>query len=150
MLRKCCFHRFNFVRCYISQTSQNAHLSIKTLNDYGHYDRAFAHFDRLVEERNVNIISLLNILETCTKSSNIDRARQIERLINQSNQFKDNIRLQTSLINFYMRTQNIDQGQLKRRTSDSTTVLVFSWTNFQTHSSFIPMRCDRLQCDDRS
>ena len=126
MLRKSCADRFNLVRRYLSQTSKNVNLSIKTLNDSGHYDRAFEQFDRLVEESNVNIISLLNILETCTKSSNIDRARQIERLINQSKPFKDNIRLQTSLINFYMKTQKIEQGQLERRTSALTTFLGFS------------------------
>lgn len=99
----------------LSQTAKKArNFSIKTLNDYGQYGRAFEQFNLLVKEKNVNVISLLNILETCTKSLNIDRARQIERLINQSKQFKDNIRLQTSLINFYMKSQQIDQGQIEK------------------------------------
>ncbi len=85
---------------------------IKTLNNRGDYQRAFQLFDTLVKQNNVSIISLLTILDTCTRSSQIERARQIEIFINQSIKWKDHIRLQTSLINMYMKFQMIDQGKI--------------------------------------
>jgi pentatricopeptide repeat protein len=83
---------------------------IKTLNNHGKYDRAFQLFDMLIKQNNVTIKSLLTILDTCTRSGQIERARQIEIFINQSNKWKGNLRLQTSLINMYMKCQMIEQG----------------------------------------
>ena len=91
--------------------STSPSLSIKALNDYGQYDRAFHLFDQQVKQEKINIISLLNIVDTCTRSENLQRAHQIEQLINQSRQWKDNIRLQTSLINMYMKCHKIDRGK---------------------------------------
>ena len=84
---------------------------IKTLNNRGDYERAFQLFDRLVEQNNTTIISLLTIINTCTRSGQIERGRQVEILINQSIKWKDHIRLQTSLINMYMKCQMVDQGK---------------------------------------
>lgn len=93
-----------------STSPESTNQLIKTLTKHGNYDRAFQLFDRLVEQNNVSIISLLNILETCTRSSQIERTNEIEQFINQSQQWKNNIRLQTSLINMHMKCQRIDQG----------------------------------------
>jgi pentatricopeptide repeat protein len=87
---------------------------IKTLNNRGDYERAFHLFDLLVKQNNVSIISLLTILDTCTRSGQIERAHQIELFINQSKKWKDHIRLQTALINMYMKSQMIDQGKISK------------------------------------
>lgn len=83
---------------------------IKTLNNRGDYERAFQLFDTLIKQNNVSIKSLLTILDTCSRSGQIERGRQIELLINQSIKWKNHIRLQTSLINMYMKCQMIEQG----------------------------------------
>jgi pentatricopeptide repeat protein len=88
---------------------------IKTLTHRGDYERAFQLFDTLVKQNNLSIISLLTILDTCTRSGYLEYGHQIERLINQSIQWKDHIRLQTSLINMYMTCQKIDQGKIDHR-----------------------------------
>lgn len=84
---------------------------LKSLNNRGDYEGAFQLFDRLIKQNNVSIISLVNILDTCTRSGQIERARQIEIFINESNQWKYHIPLQTSLINMYMKCQMIEQGK---------------------------------------
>jgi len=94
-----------------STSPESTNQLIKTLNNCGDYERAFQLFDILIKQNNVSIISLLTILDTCTRSGQIERARQIEIFINQSNKWKDHIRLQTSLINMYMKCQMIDQGK---------------------------------------
>lgn len=99
-------HRISFPSTSPESTNQ----LIKTLTYRGNYDRAFQLFDQLIKQNNITIISLLTILETCTRSGQIERAKQIEKFINQSKQWKDNIRLQTSLIKMHMKNQKIDQG----------------------------------------
>ncbi|CAF5124003.1 unnamed protein product, partial [Rotaria sp. Silwood1] len=82
---------------------------IKLFNNRGEYERAFQLFDILIKQNNVTTISLLTIIDTCTRSNHIERGRQIETFINQSSKWKDDIRLQTSLIKMYMKCQMIDQ-----------------------------------------
>ncbi len=94
-----------------SNSADSTNQLIKTLNNHEKYDRAFQLFDMLVKQNNVTMKSLLTILDTCTRSGQIERAYQIERFINQSNKWKDNLRLQTSLIHMYMKCQMIDQGK---------------------------------------
>jgi pentatricopeptide repeat protein len=87
---------------------------IKSLNHRGDYERAFQLFDTLIKQNNVSIISLLTIVDTCARSGQIERGRQIELFINQSIQWKNHLRLQTSLINMYMKCQMIDQGKMSK------------------------------------
>ncbi|CAF1354871.1 unnamed protein product [Adineta steineri] len=84
---------------------------LKTLNNRGDYERAFRLFDNLIKQNNINIKTLLTIIDTCIRSNKIERGRQIELLINQSTKWKNHIRLQTSLINMYMKYQMIDQAE---------------------------------------
>jgi hypothetical protein len=100
------------VKSYNKSTTsiESTNQLIKTLNNRSDYERAFHLFDNLVKQNNINIISLLTILDTCIRSGQIERGRQIELLINQSLKWKDHIRLQTSLMNMYMKCQMIDQG----------------------------------------
>lgn len=93
-----------------STSPESTNQLIKTLTNQGNYNRAFHLFDILVKQNNISIISLLTIINTCIQSGQIERARQIELFINQSNKWKDNLRLQTSLIKMYMKYQMIDQG----------------------------------------
>jgi pentatricopeptide repeat protein len=95
-----------------STSPESTNQLIKTLNNRGDYERAFELFDTLVKQNNVSIISLLNIIDTCTRSGQIERAHQIEIFINQSNKWKDHLRLQTSLIHMYMKCQMIEQGKI--------------------------------------
>lgn len=97
-----------------STSPESTNQLIKTLTHRGNYDRAFQLFDQLIKQNHITIISLLTILETCTRSGQIERANQIEKFINQSKQWKDNIRLQTSLIKMHMKNQRIDQGNFIR------------------------------------
>ncbi len=61
---------------------------MKTLNSRGDYERAFQLFDVFIKQNNVSIISLLTILDTCTRSGQIERASKIEIfiIINQVNE----------------------------------------------------------------
>ena len=95
-----------------SYPSGSIHQLIKMFNHRGDYEHAFQLFDMLIKQDKVKIISLLTILDTCTRSNQIERGRQIETFINQSNKWKNDIRLQTSLINMYMKCQMIDQGKI--------------------------------------
>ncbi|CAF1167506.1 unnamed protein product [Rotaria sordida] len=94
-----------------SYTSESTSQLIKIFNNRGEYERAFQLFDMLIKQNNVSIISLLTILDTCIRSNHIERGRQIETFINQSIKWKDDIRLQTSLIKMYMKYQMIDQAE---------------------------------------
>ena len=89
---------------------------IRILNQRGDYTRAFQIFDNLVKQRKtITIVSLLALVETCSKAKQFERGRQIETLIDQSSEWKNHLRLQTSLINMYMKCQQIDQGKLRTR-----------------------------------
>ncbi|UJR07832.1 hypothetical protein I4U23_012115 [Adineta vaga] len=92
-----------------SQNSSNELL--KTLNSRDDHECAFRFFDNLVKQNKVTVKSLLIILDTCTRSGQIERARQIEKFIDQSHSWKNHLRLQTSLINMYMKFQMIDQAE---------------------------------------
>jgi hypothetical protein len=94
-------------QCLSTMTYQQ----IKTLNKCGDYQRAFHIFDVLMKRNQLNVITLLTIIETCARSTNVQRGEQIERLINQSTAWKDDRRLQTSLINMFMSCQKIDPGR---------------------------------------
>ncbi|CAF1285678.1 unnamed protein product [Rotaria sp. Silwood1] len=94
-----------------SYTSESNSQLIKLFNNRGEYERAFQLFDILIKQNNVTTISLLTIIDTCTRSNHIERGRQIETFINQSSKWKDDIRLQTSLIKMYMKCQMIDQAE---------------------------------------
>ncbi len=105
---------FNFLSIqtkFSSTSSESTNQLIKTLNSRGNYDHAFQLFDRLIKQNNVTIKSLLTILDTCTRSGQIERGGQIEKFINQSNKWKNDLRLQTSLINMYMKCQMVEQGR---------------------------------------
>lgn len=107
------YKTLSIVRCSKSSSPRpvdSNHQLIKTFTHRGDYDKAFHLFDQLVKQKRVSVVSLLTILETCARATELERGRQIERLINQSIEWKDNIRLQTSLINMYMKCQKIDQG----------------------------------------
>ncbi|CAF4147351.1 unnamed protein product [Rotaria sordida] len=97
-----------------SYTSESTSQLIKIFNNRGEYERAFQLFDMLIKQNNVSIISLLTILDTCIRSNHIERGRQIETFINQSIKWKDDIRLQTSLIKMYMKYQMIDQDKISK------------------------------------
>ncbi|CAF4249093.1 unnamed protein product [Rotaria socialis] len=97
-----------------SYPSESTNQLIKLFNNRGDYERAFNVFDNLVKQNNITIISLLNILNTCARSSNIERGRQIESLINQSIKWKNHLRLHTSLIKMYMKFQMIDEGNIPK------------------------------------
>lgn len=111
-------HRFiprivlnSFFRFHSTTTPKVTSQLLKTLNNRGDYQRAFQLFDLLIKQNNVTIISLLNIIDTCTRSGQIEYIHRIEKFINQSNQWKYHIPLQTSLINMYMKCQMIEQGK---------------------------------------
>ena len=94
---------------------------IRILNHRGDYTRAFQIFDNLVKQRKkISTVSLLALIETCSKANQIERGRQIETLIDQSIEWKNHLRLQTSLINMYMKCQQIDQGKPRTKQSSST------------------------------
>lgn len=83
---------------------------LKTFNQREEYERAFRVFDRLVKQNQVSAVALLTIIDTCTRSRQIERGRHIEQFINQSAQWRKHLRLQTSLINMYMKFHMIEQG----------------------------------------
>ncbi|CAF4273324.1 unnamed protein product, partial [Adineta steineri] len=93
-------------------STESTNQLLKTLNNRGDYERAFRLFDNLIKQNNINIKALLTIIDTCIRSNQIERGRQIELLVNQSTKWKNHIRLQTSLINMYMKYQMIDQGKI--------------------------------------
>ena len=96
-------------------SSEPTNQFIKTLNNQARYEHAFRVFNRLIQENKVNIKSLLNIIDTCARSKQINRAQQIEIYINQSKTWHNHIRLQTSLIHMYMKLKLIDQGKQNDR-----------------------------------
>ncbi|CAF1091470.1 unnamed protein product [Adineta ricciae] len=73
-------------RQYPSKDSSNEVL--RRLNYLDNYERAFQFFDNLVKQNQVTVASLLTILDTCTRSGQIQRGRQIEQMVNQSSQWK--------------------------------------------------------------
>jgi hypothetical protein len=103
-----------------SPSSESTSELIRILNHRGDYTRAFQIFDNLVQQKkNITIVSLLALVETCSKANQFERGRQIETLIDQSIEWKNHLRLQTSLINMYMKCQQIDQGKLRTRQASS-------------------------------
>ena len=135
---------FNFVsrRDFSQQRNspESTNQLIKTLTKHGNYDRAFQLFDQLVQQNDVSIISLLTIVDTCTRSGQIERTNQIERFIHQSQKWKDNIRLQTSLINMHMKCQRIDQGKFFNRMNNFEIERISSSrTNLRKTSFITPM-----------
>ena len=106
-------HPFSILRCSKSSSTRSSDSNsqlIKSLTLRGDYAKAFHLFDHLLRQKKVTVVSLLTILETCTRAEHLERGRQMERLINQSIEWKENIRLQTSLINMFMKCRQIDQG----------------------------------------
>ncbi|CAF1222280.1 unnamed protein product, partial [Adineta ricciae] len=96
-------------RQYPSKDSSNEVL--RRLNYLDNYERAFQFFDNLVKQNRVTVASLLTILETCTRSGQIQRGRQVEQMVNQSSQWKYHVRVQTALINMFMKFHMIDQAE---------------------------------------
>ena len=143
----------SIVRCSKSSSTRptdSNHQLIKTFTHRGDYGKAFHLFDQLVKQNRISVVSLLTIVETCARATDLERGRQIERLINQSVEWKDNIRLQTSLINMYMKCQKIDQGNqtiAEWMSSATNSQLTFSRANLRAHSSFVCMWCSSVQCN---
>ncbi|CAF0935738.1 unnamed protein product [Adineta ricciae] len=96
-------------RQYPSKDSSNEVL--RRLNYLDNYERAFQFFDNLVKQNQVTVASLLTILDTCTRSGQIQRGRQIEQMVNQSSQWKYHVRVQTAFINMFMKFHMIDQAE---------------------------------------
>ena len=77
------------------------------------YETVWKIFDRLMKTNDWNTPSLLAILDACTKTKDFQRVATIKNYIDQKIEWKNEIRLQTSLINFYMKCQKVNEG--KRR-----------------------------------